>query len=102
MKNRSDLILASPETFRDQYRVTVHTATEATALDRKAKKVTAVNKKTDEKTVFDYDALILAQGGKPIVPPLPGVDQENVFQLWTLDDMDRINDFIAKKAPKTA
>ncbi len=102
VKNRSDLILASPETFRDQYRVTVRTGTEATALDRKAKKVTAVNKKTNEKTVFDYDVLILAQGGKPIVPPLPGVDQENVFQLWTLDDMDRINDFIAKKGPKTA
>lgn len=102
VKNRSDLILASPETFRDQYRVTVHTATEATAIDRKAKKVTAVNKKTNKKTDFTYDALILAQGGKPIVPPLPGVDQENVFQLWTLDDMDKINGFIENKKPKTA
>lgn len=102
VKNRSDLILASPETFRDQYRVTVHTATEATAIDRAKKTVTTINKKNGKETKFEYDSLILAQGGKPIVPPLPGVNGENVFQLWTLDDMDKINDFIEKKEPKTA
>ena len=52
--------------------------------------------------IFDYDKLILAQGGKPIVPPLPGVDQKNVFTLWTLSDMDKINTFITNKKPKTA
>jgi NADPH-dependent 2,4-dienoyl-CoA reductase/sulfur reductase-like enzyme/rhodanese-related sulfurtransferase len=102
VKNRSDLILSSPETFRDQYRVTVHTATEAKSIDRTKKEVRAINRKTGAETVFQYDSLILAQGGKPIVPPLPGVDQSNVFQLWTLDDMDNINLFIREKAPKTA
>ncbi len=100
--NRSDLILASPETFRDQYQVTVHTATEATAIDRAKQTVTAVNKKTGAETIFNYDALILAQGGKPIVPPLKGVDQANVFQLWTLDDMDAIDNFIKTKKPQSA
>lgn len=102
VKNRSDLILSSPETFRDQYRVAVHTSTEAKSIDRARREVTAVNRKTGAETVFSYDSLILAQGGKPIVPPLPGVDQDNVFQLWTLDDMDRINAFIKEQGPKTA
>ncbi len=102
VKNRSDLILASPETFRDQYRVTVHTATAATSIDRSKKVVAAVNAKTGKESSFPYDTLILAQGGKPIVPPLPGVDGKNVFQLWTLDDMDRINEYIAGEKPKTA
>lgn len=79
--HRSDLILASPETFHDQYSVIVHTATEAKSIDRENKKVTAVNRKTGKETIFSYDTLILAQGGKPIVPPLPGVEQDNVFQL---------------------
>ncbi len=102
VKNRTDNNQASQETFRDQYRVTVHTATEATAIDRKKKKVEATDKKSGKKVTFEYDKLILAQGGKPIVPPLPGVEGDNVFQLWTLDDMDAIESFIEKEKPKTA
>ncbi len=79
VKNRSDLILASPETFRDQYGVTFLTYTEATVIDRVAKNVTAINKKLLE-SKFAYDVLILAQGGRPIVPPFSGVEQDNVFQ----------------------
>ncbi len=100
--NRSDLILASPQTFRDQYQVTVHTGTEALSIDRESRRVTAVKGADREEMSFEYDRLILAQGGKPIVPPLPGVEQENVFQLWTLDDMDAINRHIEEHEPKSA
>jgi NADPH-dependent 2,4-dienoyl-CoA reductase/sulfur reductase-like enzyme/rhodanese-related sulfurtransferase len=100
--NRSDLILASPETFRDQYRVDVHTGTEALSIDRDNRKVVAWKRDSHEEVTFEYDRLILAQGGKPIVPPLPGVEQDNVFQLWTLEDMDGINEFINDNEPKTA
>jgi NADPH-dependent 2,4-dienoyl-CoA reductase/sulfur reductase-like enzyme len=100
--NRSDLILASPETFRDQYRVAVHTGTEAQSIDRENRKVVAWKRDSHQEVIFEYDRLILAQGGKPIVPPLPGVEQDNVFQLWTLEDMDGINSFIENNEPKTA
>lgn len=91
---RSSLILQSPQSFHDQYRVKVLTGTEAIALDRQAKQVVARNVQDGSERLFDYDVLILAQGGKPIVPSLPGMTQPNVFQLWTLDDMDRIDAFI--------
>ncbi len=99
---RSSLILASEETFDDQYKVKVHTHTEATKIDRQAKQVTARNSKTGKEEVYSYDALILAQGGKPVVPPLPGVDKKHVFQLWTLADMDRIDHYIEENEPKKA
>lgn len=99
---RSSLILASEETFHDQYRVKVHTNTQALSIDRETKQVKARNTKTGEESLFPYDALILAQGGKPIVPPLPGVDKSHVFQLWTLDDMDRMDRYITEKEPKKA
>jgi NADPH-dependent 2,4-dienoyl-CoA reductase/sulfur reductase-like enzyme/rhodanese-related sulfurtransferase len=102
IENRSSLILASAETFRDQYQVSVHTATEAVAINRENRQVTALNKKTNEEIIYEYDRLILAQGGKPIVPPLPGVEQGNVFQLWTLDDMDAIDQFIKENSPESA
>lgn len=99
---RSSLILASPETFNEQYRVKVHTHTEALSIDRENKTVKSVNHQNGEERTFSYDALILAQGGKPVVPPLPGVDKEHVFQLWTLEDMDAIDTFIKDNRPEKA
>ncbi|HAP43647.1 MAG: CoA-disulfide reductase [Spirochaetes bacterium GWD1_61_31] len=99
---RSSLILQSPEAFWDQYRVRVYTGTEALAIDRQAKKVLARRKDDDTTAEYAYDSLILAQGGKPIVPALPGVDRPNVFQLWTLDDMDAIDNFIKQRQPRRA
>jgi NADPH-dependent 2,4-dienoyl-CoA reductase/sulfur reductase-like enzyme/rhodanese-related sulfurtransferase len=99
---RSSLILASEQTFDDQYRVKVHTNTQAIAIDRVGKKVKARNTQSGEEQEFPYDSLILAQGGKPIVPGLPGVDKQHVFQLWTLEDMDAIDAYIKEKDPKRA
>jgi NADPH-dependent 2,4-dienoyl-CoA reductase/sulfur reductase-like enzyme/rhodanese-related sulfurtransferase len=99
---RSSLILASPETFHDQYRVNVETNTEALRIDREAKVVYTRNTATGGEKTFPYDALILAQGGKPVVPPLPGVEKDHVFQLWTLDDMDRIDRYLNEEEPRSA
>ncbi|MFP4619586.1 MAG: FAD-dependent oxidoreductase, partial [Spirochaetaceae bacterium] len=94
--------LASPETFHDQYRVDVHTHTEAIEINRQEKYVTGRNTRDNSTKKFSYDKLILAQGGKPLVPPLPGVDKDHVFRLWTLEDMDSIDNYIKTREPKTA
>lgn len=100
--HRSSLILASPETFHDQYRVTVHTNTEATRIDRETRRVHARDSKTGAERTFPYDVLILTQGGKPLVPQLPGVEKNHVFQLWTLNDMDRIDSYLENEKPRRA
>jgi NADPH-dependent 2,4-dienoyl-CoA reductase/sulfur reductase-like enzyme/rhodanese-related sulfurtransferase len=102
IESRSKLILQSPESFNDQYQTTVHVNTSATKIDRDNKVVHAVDSNTGEERSYEYTKLILAQGGKPIAPPIPGADQDHVFQLWTLGDMDKINSFIEDKEPKTA
>ena len=102
IKSRSKLILQSPESFNEQYQTAVHIHTAATEIDRANKIVYTVNSQSGEKNQFEYTKLILAQGGKPIAPPLPGADQNHVFQLWTLDDMDKINTYITDEEPETA
>lgn len=102
IKSRSRLILASPESFDEQYQTVVHIHTTATALDRENRIVHAVDSRTGQATEHEYTKLILAQGGRPIAPPIPGADQAHVFQLWTLDDMDRITDYVDDARPRTA
>ncbi|MBN2627631.1 MAG: FAD-dependent oxidoreductase, partial [Spirochaetales bacterium] len=102
IKSRSKLILQSPESFRDQYNVTVKTLTEAVSIDREGKSVKALNRATGAEETYGYDKLILSQGGKPFIPGLDGVDRSHVFSLWTLDDMDSIDNFIKENNPKKA
>lgn len=102
IKSRSKLILQSPESFKDQYDVDVFTNTQVTAIDRSAKKLVTKNTQNGVEKQFEYDKLILAQGGRPIKPNLPGADLNHVFSLWTLADMDSIDNFIKENEPKTA
>ena len=102
IKSRSKLILQSPESFNEAYQTEVYIHTRATEIDRINKVVYTKNSQTGEEKKFEYTKLILAQGGKPIAPPIAGAEQNHVFQLWTLDDMDRITSFIDDNKPKTA
>lgn len=102
IKSRSKLILQSPESFKEQYNVDVYTHTLVTAIDRKGHKITTTNTQSGDTAEFEYSKLILAQGGRPIKPTLPGADLSHVFTLWTLEDMDKIARHIDEKKPKNA
>ncbi len=102
IKSRSKLILQSPESFKEQYDVEVHINTSVTSIDRHAHKVITRNSQSGEQKTFEYTKLILAQGGRPIKPTLPGADYGHVFTLWTLDDMDKIANHLNEKKPKNA
>ncbi len=102
IKSRSKLILQSPESFNEQYGVEVHTHTIVTAIDRKAKTIVAMDTRSGEQKSFQYTKLILAQGGRPVKPNLQGAEADHVFTLWTLEDMDKIDNFLKEKNPETA
>ncbi len=96
----SALLLQTPEGFFSRYRVNVKTNSEAVEIQRDKKSIVVRTQNGEEN--IPYDKLILAQGGSPIVPPLPGIMQDHVFKLWTIPDMDRIHKFIEEKKPAKA
>ncbi|MFD8250490.1 nitrite reductase large subunit NirB [Nocardia sp. NPDC059691] len=57
----------------------------AESIDRAARKVT-----TSSGDILAYDALVLATGSYPFVPPVPGHDSPECFVYRTLDDLDGI------------
>jgi nitrite reductase (NADH) large subunit len=56
-----------------------------TSVDRTAKTVTTASGR-----VQSYDALVLATGSRPFVPPVPGRDLPGVFVYRTIEDLDSI------------
>ncbi len=102
IKSRSKLILQSPESFNEQYGVEVHIHTIVSSIDRIAHQVQTMDTRSGEQKTFEYTKLIMAQGGRPITPTLPGADLDHVFTLWTLEDMDKISHHLEEKKPKTA
>lgn len=98
--SRSKLLLETPESFDRRYRVKALVNSDAVEIDRVGKRVRVRN--IGGESWLSYDTLILAQGGTPIRPPLPGADAPHVFTLWTVPDTDRLHTFIAEQQPKTA
>ena len=82
IKKRSELLLQTPEGFDARYGVRVLLETEAIEIDRPGKKVLVRGKNGE--SWLAYDKLILAQGGNPITPSMPGADAPYVFKLWTV------------------
>ncbi|HTN51101.1 MAG TPA: FAD-dependent oxidoreductase [Anaeromyxobacter sp.] len=97
---REKLLLQTPEGFERRYRVKVLVGTEALELDRAGHRVRA--RGPDGERWLSYDKLILAQGGNPIAPSMPGADAPHVFRLWTVPDMDRIQARLEGERPATA
>lgn len=100
IEDRSELLLQTPEAFEARYGVQVRVNTEVLQIDREGKRVLARGPHGEE--WHPYDRLILAQGGQPVMPSVPGIDAPHVFKLWTVPDMDRIHDHIAHELPRTA
>jgi len=102
IKSRSKLILQSPESFHEQYNVEVHTHTLVSSIDKEGHVIKTVDSRSGEQKTFEYTKLILAQGGRPLKPELPGSDRDHVFTLWTLEDMDKISAHLEDEEPKNA
>ncbi|RZK95865.1 nitrite reductase large subunit [Rhodococcus sp. WS4] len=79
-----ELALAGND-YPDDALVDLRIGRRAAAIDRESRKVT-----TDSGEVVAYDALVMATGSYPFVPPIPGHDRPECFVYRTLDDLDGI------------
>ncbi len=102
IQKREDLLITSAEFFRRRFQVDARTNCEVVQIDRKAKRVVVNNLVTGLTEEESYDRLVLAPGSHSIIPPVPGVNLPFVSTLKTLEDTDRIFDFLKEKKPNRA
>jgi NADPH-dependent 2,4-dienoyl-CoA reductase/sulfur reductase-like enzyme/rhodanese-related sulfurtransferase len=102
IRDRDKLLVASPQMLRDRFNLEIHTRHQVTGIDRQNKAVTVLNRDTGQTHTQRYDKLILAPGASPIVPPMPGIDADNVFTLRNLRDTDKIKGYLHDENAKRA
>ena len=102
IEEKAQLIVNSPQEYQKLTGAKVLIHTEATKLDRRAKKVTAVDLQTGKETAYNYDKLVIATGASPIKPPIEGVDLENVFFMRTPEDAVRLRGLLDGGSVKRA
>ncbi|EKD21858.1 MAG: FAD-dependent pyridine nucleotide-disulfide oxidoreductase, partial [uncultured bacterium] len=79
--------------FFDANRVTAHMGLKVTSIDPKTKTI-----KTLDGKAYAFDKLLIATGGKAIVPPIPGIDKEGISTLKTMADAEKIYNMKGSRA----
>lgn len=102
VKTYEELIVRSPETFRNKYNIDVRTQHLVLEVNTDNKKIKVLNKKEDKEFWESYDQLLIATGGKAFCPDVKGYDSENVFGVTTLKSGINIECYIEEKKPKNA
>lgn len=80
------LVVRSPQEFRDNLRIDVRIEHEATAIDTDAGHVEVRDLSRQRAFTLGYDELLIATGGRPLRPDVPGVDLDFVHGVQTLAD----------------
>ncbi|MGH3946896.1 MAG: FAD-dependent oxidoreductase [Pseudonocardiaceae bacterium] len=82
---RADELLSYPPAyFRERRRIDLRLHTRALALDPRRQVVHY--RDTGQEGRLRYDRLVVAAGGAPVLPPLPGLDDDRVVTVRTLED----------------
>lgn len=99
--DRSQLLVQTAASMKERFNIDFLTGREVTSIDPGSHSVTVKDLATDTETTDRYDKLVLSPGGSPLRPPIPGIESDGIYTLWTIPDMDRIIEAIhagAKKA----
>jgi NADPH-dependent 2,4-dienoyl-CoA reductase/sulfur reductase-like enzyme len=78
------LIVRSPEKFRSKYNIDVRTLHEVVEIDVSSRRV-KTRRVNDGRELWEpYDQLLVATGGLPFRPDLPGIDSRGIHGISTL------------------
>lgn len=101
IKERSKLLVQTPEAMKARFNIDVRNNSEVTSIDAKNKKVT-VNSKTKGVYEETFDYLILSPGAKALRPNIPGINSDKIFTLRNIPDTDAVKAYVDKKGVDSA
>lgn len=87
---QKNIVVATPETMKEKNNILVKTKHEVLSIDRNNKKILVQNLDNQETFYESYDYLVIATGSSPIIPSIRGIEMENIFNIWTIPDAEKI------------
>jgi NADPH-dependent 2,4-dienoyl-CoA reductase/sulfur reductase-like enzyme/rhodanese-related sulfurtransferase len=96
------LLIATPETFRERFNISVRLESEVLSIDRDRRLIEVKELASGRVYKESYDALVLAPGAQPIRPPLKGADLPGIFVLRSIPDTRKIKSWISEKKARKA
>jgi NADPH-dependent 2,4-dienoyl-CoA reductase/sulfur reductase-like enzyme/rhodanese-related sulfurtransferase len=97
IEKESSLLVATEQTFREQFAIDCRTRCEVVAIAAAQKTVDLKNHVTGQVSTEKYDKLVLSPGAAPIRPPLPGIDLPGIFSVRTVPDARAIREWLDGK-----
>jgi NADPH-dependent 2,4-dienoyl-CoA reductase/sulfur reductase-like enzyme/rhodanese-related sulfurtransferase len=88
--------------FKKKYNIDIYTSHEVLNIDADSKELMVKNLNTGEIFTDQYDKLVIATGASAFIPPINGIDRDNVFFLRNVQNARNIRNFIEEKKPKNA
>lgn len=100
IEDRSELVVNTPEKFSLLTDVPVITGAEVMSVDTVHK--TVHYRKGNQPFKESYDKLVIASGAESLIPEIEGVSLDGVFAIRSVEDADRIKEYIRKKNAQSA
>lgn len=101
IKDRSKLLVQTPEAMQRRFNIDVRTESEVIGIDPTSKTALVRSKERGEYRE-SYDAVILSPGAKPIRPNLPGIESSRIHTLRNIPDTDRIKRRVVEERVSSA
>jgi len=102
IKKEEDLLVASPELFKERFNIDVRTHHNVHRVFPQQKEIEVQALISGEIYREKYDALVLSPGSEPIKPALEGIGLPGIFTLWTIPDSREIISWIKSKPVQRA
>ncbi|NLP35091.1 MAG: FAD-dependent oxidoreductase [Clostridiales bacterium] len=101
IESADELIPRDPTFFKSKYNIDIKIQHEVLSINPENKTLQVKNISTGEEFIDSYDKLVIATGASSVVPPIEGVDRDNVFTLRNIIDMNNIKAYINTHRPKS-
>lgn len=97
----SKLVARNPEIFKKKDNIIAKNYAEVLDINRKKKYIRVCDKRNDKIFNESYDKLVIATGMTPNIPDIKGSQNDNVFVVKNVVDVENIKSYIDKNNSKT-
>lgn len=96
IKDFRSLIIIDRDKYTHKKNIRINTLSEVTSVDFNSRQITV-----NGNYQITYDRLVIATGASPVLPPIPGIENKNVFLLRNLNHGINIKNYLAEQKPSS-